>query len=43
MPSILVPSSAKTITTQILVIAELIGKKDFVLRGLVWSHFEVQD
>ena len=33
MPPILVPSSAKRITTQILVIAKLNGRKDFILRG----------
>ena len=32
---ILVPSSAKRITTQILVIAKLNGRKDFILRNFV--------
>ena len=35
MPPILVPSSAKRMATQILVIAKLIGRKDFILRGFV--------
>ena len=35
MPPILVPSSAKRILTQILVIAEIDGRKDFILRGFV--------
>ena len=35
MPPILVPSSAKRITRQILVIAKLNGRKDFILRGFV--------
>ena len=35
MPPILVPSSAKRIATQILVIAKLNGRKDFILRGFV--------
>ena len=35
MPPILVSSSAKRIATQILVIAKLNGRKDFVLRGFV--------
>ena len=35
MPPILVPSSAKCITTQILVITKLNGRKDFILRGFV--------
>ena len=35
MPPILVPSSAKRITTKILVIAKLNGRKDFTLRGFV--------
>ena len=33
MPSIFVPSSAKRITAQVLVIAKLNGRKDIVLRG----------
>ena len=33
MPPILVPSSAKRISTRILVIAKLSGRKDFILRG----------
>ena len=37
MPPILVPSSAKRIATQILVIAKLNGKEDFILRGFVWT------
>ena len=32
---ILVPSSAKRITTQIVVIAKLNGRKDFILRDFV--------
>ena len=35
MPPILVPSSAKRITTQILVIAKLDQIKDFILRVFV--------
>ena len=35
MPPILVPSSAKRIATQILVIAKLNGRKDFILRVFV--------
>ena len=35
MPPVLVPSSAKRIATQMLVIAKLNGREDFVLRGLV--------
>ena len=35
MPPILVPSSAKRITTQMLVIQKLDPTKDFVLRGFV--------
>ena len=35
MPPILVPFSAKRITTQILVIAKLNERKDFILRGFV--------
>ena len=35
MPPILVPFSAKRIATQILVIAKLNGKKDFMLRIFV--------
>ena len=35
MPLILVPSSAKRIATQILVIAKLNERKDLVLRGCV--------
>ena len=31
----LVPSTAKRITTKILVIAKLNGRKDFILRGFV--------
>ena len=33
MPPILVPSSAKRIARQILVIAKLNGRNDFILRG----------
>ena len=36
MPFILVPSSAKRIATQILVVAKLNGRKDLVLRGCVY-------
>ena len=35
MPPILVPSSAKRIATQILLIAKLNGRKDFILRAFV--------
>ena len=35
MLPILVPSSAECIATQILVIAKLNGRKDFILRGFV--------
>ena len=35
MPSILVASSAKRIATQILAIAKLNGRKDFILRVFV--------
>ena len=35
MPPILVPSSAKRIATQTLVIAKLNGRKDFILRIFV--------
>ena len=37
MPPILVASSAKRIATQILVIAKLNGRKDFILRGFVYN------
>ena len=35
MPPILVPSSAKCIATQTLVIAKLNGRKDFIFRGFI--------
>ena len=35
IPPILVPSSAKHIATQILVIAKLSGRKDFIFRVFV--------
>ena len=35
MPPIFVPSSAKRIATQIAVIAELNGRKDFILKDFV--------
>ena len=35
VPPIFVPSSAKYILTQILVIAKLDGRKDFILRGFI--------
>ena len=35
IPPILVPSSAKCIAIQILVIAKLNGRKDFILRGFI--------
>ena len=35
IPPILVPSSAKCIARQILVIAKLNGRKDFILRGFI--------
>ena len=37
MPPIIVPSSAKRIATQILVIAKLNGRKNFILRVFVWD------
>ena len=37
MPPILVPSSAKSIATQILVIAKLNGSEDFILRGFAYD------
>ena len=37
MPPILGPSSAKRIATKILVIAELHGRKDFILRVFVYD------
>ena len=37
MPPILVQFSAKRIATQILVIAKINGKKDFILRVFVWD------
>ena len=37
MPPILVPSSTKLIATQMLVIEELNGRKDFILRGFVYD------
>ena len=37
MPPILVPFSAKRIGTQILVNGKLNGRKDFILRGLVYD------
>ena len=36
-PPILVSSSTKCIATQILIIAELSGRKDLVLRGCVYD------
>ena len=39
MPPILVQSSAKRIATQILVIAKLNGRKDFILRAFVCDIF----
>ena len=48
MPPILVPSSAKRIATQILVIAELTGRNYFILSGFVcdvtrpWKELPVQ-
>ena len=35
MPPILVPYSTKRIATQILVLAKLNGRKDFILTGFV--------
>ena len=35
MPPILIPASAKCITTQVLVIAKLNGRKYFILRGFI--------
>ena len=35
MPPILVPSFAKRITTQVLVIGKLNGRNDFILRDFV--------
>ena len=37
MPRILVPSSAKGITTQILEIVKLNGRTDLILRGYVYN------
>ena len=37
MPPILVPSSAKLIATKMLVIEELNGRKDFIMRGFVFD------
>ena len=36
MPPILVPSSAKRVSTRILVITKLSGRKDFILRGFFY-------
>ena len=35
LPPIIVPSSAKYVATQILVIAKLNERKDFILRGFI--------
>ena len=37
MPPILVPSSAKRISTRVLVIAKLSGRKDFILRSFLYD------
>ena len=37
LPLILVPFPAKRIGTQILVIAKLNGRKDFILRGFIFN------
>ena len=37
MSPILVLSSAKCIAIQILVLAKLNGRKDFILRGFIWD------
>ena len=37
MPPILVPSSAKRISTRVLVIAKLSGRKDFILRSFFYD------
>ena len=37
MPPILVPSSAKGVTTQILEIVKLNGRTDLILRGYVYN------
>ena len=37
MPPILVPFSAKCIVPQILVIAKLNGRKDFILGGFIYD------
>ena len=37
MPPILVPSSAKRIATQMLVIEKLNGRNDFIFRGSAWD------
>ena len=34
---ILVPSSAKRIATQMLIIEKVNERKDFILRGFVWN------
>ena len=35
MPPMLIPSTAKRIPTQTVVIAKLNGRKDFILRGFI--------
>ena len=37
MPPILVPSSAKRMAAQNVVIAKLNGRKNFILGGFVWD------
>ena len=41
VPPIFVPSSAKYILTQILVIAKLDGRKDFILTGFVFNNIHL--
>ena len=43
MPPILVLSSAKRIATQIVVIAKLNGRKDFILKGFVISFIPARN
>ena len=37
MPPILVPSSAKRIAAQIVVVAKLNGRKDLILKGFIYD------
>ena len=42
MPPILVLSSAKRISTRILVIAKLSGRKDYIVRGFFLRYYSSQ-